>query len=245
VNHAELQSLLGAFAIDGVDHDEADAVHSHLAECPRCRAEVAEHRETAAMLASVGAAAPDRLWGRIASALEEPPPPMQLAPLRRKQQPWTRARAARLAAAAAVAVLLGALSLRVNQLNHQVAGLHAPLQHQGIDEAALAASADPAGRRVTLHAGAGPERADTVVLPDGHGYLLRAVLPSLPASMTYQLWGVVGGHTKVSLGLLGPAPTVTAFRLDPAKMSLLAITAEQAGGVATTDNPAIVSAALS
>ncbi len=204
MNHAELQSLLGAFAIDGVDHDEADAVHSHLAECPRCRAEVAEHRETAAMLASVGAAAPDRLWGRIASALEEPPPPMQLAPLRRKQQPWTRARAARLAAAAAVA-----------------------------------------GRRVTLHAGAGPERADTVVLPDGHGYLLRAVLPSLPASMTYQLWGVVGGHTKVSLGLLGPAPTVTAFRLDPAKMSLLAITAEQAGGVATTDNPAIVSAALS
>lgn len=68
-SHAELESLLGAFALDAVDGPEAEVVRLHLMECPRCRAEVAEHRETAALLGYAGADAPEGLWDRIATEL--------------------------------------------------------------------------------------------------------------------------------------------------------------------------------
>jgi len=246
VNHAELQSLLGAFALDAVDPAEAELIEAHLAECPRCRAEVAEYRETAALLASGGSDAPAGLWDRIASDLDESPPPLRLhgtsASPRRTAH---RGRMVALMAAAAVVLFgLGGLFVRVQHLDHEVVAMRRPLQSQGIDEAALAALVDPAARRVTLRAGTGSDRADAVVLPDGRGFLVHSDLPPLPASMTYQLWGVVGGHLQVSLGLLGASPTTTAFRFDPATVSLLAITAEQSGGVAATDHPAVVSAPL-
>jgi hypothetical protein len=58
LGHPEVQELLGAYALDALDPGEADAVDLHLRECPRCRAEVEEYRETAAMLAFGGVAAP-------------------------------------------------------------------------------------------------------------------------------------------------------------------------------------------
>lgn len=68
-SHAELESLLGAYALDAVDGPEAEVVRLHLLECPRCRAEVADHRETAALLGYAGAMAPEGLWDRIATEL--------------------------------------------------------------------------------------------------------------------------------------------------------------------------------
>ena len=68
MTHDELQSLLGAYALDAVEDDEARAVERHLQECPRCRAEVANHRETAALMASVGAEARPHCEGSPATA---------------------------------------------------------------------------------------------------------------------------------------------------------------------------------
>ena len=42
----------------------------------RCRAEVEGHREVASMLGNSGADAPEGVWDRIASQLEDTPPPM-------------------------------------------------------------------------------------------------------------------------------------------------------------------------
>ncbi|MGH9066934.1 MAG: zf-HC2 domain-containing protein, partial [Acidimicrobiales bacterium] len=81
LGHAEIESLLGAYALDAVDGSEAEAVELHLQICPRCRAEVAEHRETAALLGHTGAVAPAGLWDRIAGELEEPPPDLALGRL--------------------------------------------------------------------------------------------------------------------------------------------------------------------
>ncbi|MEA3055576.1 MAG: hypothetical protein QOD30_1008, partial [Actinomycetota bacterium] len=50
-SHDEIQELLGAYALDAVDPDERSDVEDHLRDCARCRAEVAEHRDTAAFLA--------------------------------------------------------------------------------------------------------------------------------------------------------------------------------------------------
>src|SRR4051812_36552435 len=73
----EFTELLGAYALDAVDDDEREAIEAHLLSCPRCRAEVAEHREVAAFL-SKGAPAPDGVWDRIAAELSPPAPPLRM-----------------------------------------------------------------------------------------------------------------------------------------------------------------------
>ena len=98
--HEDIQELLGAYALHAVDPDEAEVVEAHLEPCPRCRAEVEGHREVATMLGNSGGDAPDGLWDRIASQLEDPPPPLRLsvqddaatvsplAPRRRSRARW-------------------------------------------------------------------------------------------------------------------------------------------------------------
>lgn len=78
VRHEEIEELLGAYALDAVDYAERGMVEEHLLACPRCRAELAEHREVTATLAHSGATAPEGIWERIVDALEEPPPPMRV-----------------------------------------------------------------------------------------------------------------------------------------------------------------------
>lgn len=75
----EFSDLLGAYALDAVDADEREQIELHLATCPRCRAEVAEHREVASFLSHAGAPAPDGVWDRIAEELAPPAPPMRMA----------------------------------------------------------------------------------------------------------------------------------------------------------------------
>jgi len=79
-SHEELQEALGAFALDAVEAEEAAAIELHLRDCPRCRIEVARHREVAAKLGYAGSPAPEGLWSRIRESLEEAPPALRLAP---------------------------------------------------------------------------------------------------------------------------------------------------------------------
>jgi anti-sigma factor RsiW len=241
LSHAEIESLLGAYALDAVSPEEADAVGRHLRDCPRCRAEVAEHREVAALLADPGRAAPAGLWERISAQLEEPPPAMALTkvvPIRpRRTRPVVWAAAA---LAAAAAVVIGVLGTEVRRLDTRVAALQQPLRAVGLQQAALAAVVDPHAQKVDLRSDRTSDTLEAVILPDGQAYVVRAALPALAAGQTYQLWGVVGGSTKISLGLLGRQPSTTAFRLDPSQVTMLAVTAEKAGGVVTTDKPAVV-----
>jgi len=77
--HTALQELLGAYALDAVEPDEAAAIERHLPTCPRCRNELSDHREVAALLGYAGAAAPRGVWDRIVASLEEPPPALDLS----------------------------------------------------------------------------------------------------------------------------------------------------------------------
>jgi anti-sigma factor RsiW len=72
LSHDEAAELLGVYALDALDPDEAALVEAHLEECPRCRAEVARHHEVSGLLANSGAEAPAELWDRIAGRLERP-----------------------------------------------------------------------------------------------------------------------------------------------------------------------------
>jgi anti-sigma factor RsiW len=72
MTHDEAAELIGAYALDALDAGEAALVEVHLAECPRCMAEVARHHEVAGLLANTGADAPAELWERIADRLGPP-----------------------------------------------------------------------------------------------------------------------------------------------------------------------------
>jgi anti-sigma factor RsiW len=82
MTHDEVSELLGAFALDAVEHDEYEEIEAHLAECPRCRAEVDAHRVVAAALGNSVEPLPDGLWDSIATRLpprqDEEAPPMPL-----------------------------------------------------------------------------------------------------------------------------------------------------------------------
>lgn len=241
LSHHETEELLGAYALDAVEPGEAAAVEAHLEHCARCRDEVASHREVAAFLAYVGAKAPDGVWKKIADSLEEPPPELRLA----RVVPLSSAPSRRLlparpvaALAASAAVVIGLLGFQVQRQDGRIDRLLPAVEARGLDEAVAAALFDSGSRRVELASDNGDLFANAVVKPDGRGYLVRHNLPELPDEQTYQLWGLVGDRT-VSLGVLGTDPDVSAFSAS-ADVSVLAVTAERAGGVATTTKQPVV-----
>lgn len=244
LSHDEIVELLGAYALDAVDGEEAAAVTAHLAGCPRCRGEVAEFQEVAA---AVGAGSGDDVvpagqWERIAARLERPRPepagadasaPHPSSPPSRHRLRWALA-----AVGAAAAAVVAVLAVQVGRLDHRVGQLQRPTQSVAVARAAQAALRDPATRTVVLTDPSQRTVAEVVVAPSGTSYFLNRRLPALAGGRTYQLWGFVGS-TPISLGLLGGHPTNVAFAFDrSAPVHLLAVTAENRGGaVSPTGTP--------
>jgi hypothetical protein len=213
VRHAEIEELLGVYALDAVEPDERDLVDQHLPTCAKCRAEVAEHREVAALLAHSGAPAPPTPASRHAS--------------------WrNRAAGALLAAAAAVIAVMGVQMVDQDRRLDQMSAL---LELDALDRAYQAAAAMPGSERVEVTSFDGSLGTEAVVTEDGSAYLQASTLPPLPEGRTYQLWGDLGDRA-VSLGVLGAEPKVIHFEVSE-QFRGLAITEEEAPGVAVTDQP--------
>ena len=249
-SHDEIVELLGAYALDAVDDDEAAVVAAHMTECPRCAAEVQDYQELAGCLANSGGDAPGRLWDRIAAQIEQPGDgdgqrmvtvfSSLQGEKKQKESPGGRQgtgsgthafRPWLTGVAAAVVVVIAALGFQVGRLDHRVGQLQAASQQQGLTQAAESALADPRARRVTLTAAhsTGPEVAEIVILPSGAAFVVDNRLPALTSDQTYQLWGQIGDQL-VSLGLLGNQPKDVPFHVDPtAAISAFAVTAERAG----------------
>ncbi len=157
----------------------------------------------------------------------------------RRVHPWLTAGAAAVAAAAAVVAIV--LGVRVIHLDHQVNALTSPSGLIAAEQEAIRAHSS---REVELTAPAGTASPATVVIvltASGTGFAQAHRLPALPADRTYQLWGVVAGRT-ISLGLLGPDPTVVPFSVaGDQPIRAFAITDEQGGGVVQSSQPPVVS----
>ena len=249
--HDEIADLLGAYALDAVDADEAATVEAHLAVCPRCAAEVADHREVAAMLAHSGAPAPEGLWTRISASLEEAPPEMDLrlprpapapgdevvdlAERRRRRVPRWLPGAAVAAALVVVALVTGVL---VSQDDDPAGDRSDQFAAPDLEDVARDVMNDGEATKVMLSSPEGEMETQVALGADGSGYLMGNTLPALDDSQTYQLWGITG-DLVVSLGVLGPSPGVVAFRADPS-LEALAITQEVAPGVVSSQNPALL-----
>jgi anti-sigma factor RsiW len=140
------------------------------------------------------------------------------------------------AAAAVVAIVLG---VQVHHLHNQVNASRATLS--GAERSALALSTT---RQIDLTSeqspGPQPGKVTVVLTRSGSGFVEAQGLASLPKSRTYQLWGVVGQRT-ISLGLLGPNPSIVSFSAaGSVPVRAFAITDEHAGGVVQSANQPIV-----
>ncbi len=255
--HEGLQALLGAFALDAVDGEEHDAVELHLRACPRCRAEVREHREVAALIGHAGAPAPEGVWDRIVEAMEPTPPRMRVVvdddgrsavapfapsptpPSIRRRRPSTRIALAGLAAAAVIAAVLGVTAVR---LNHRIQGLERQRETPGLTEVARAAWSDPRSRTAELRSVDGSVTAEVAVTASGEGYLKASGMPQLPASRSYQLWGVVGTQT-ISLGTFDGGDPVVPFKVHRSVKRVM-VTEELAGGVAVSRHAPLLSSSI-
>jgi hypothetical protein len=235
LTHEESEELLGAYALDAVTDDERTQVERHLHECARCRQELAEHRESAALLA-LGAPAPAGVWDRISGAIGGEPPKKKLAPVGR-QGPWRAGWGVAAAVATAAAVVTGFMGVRLVDQGDQIRDIRQLVRAQGLQGVAAEYAQDPTSRHVPIVAEEGSTLATVVVLPNGKGFVIRPLLPSLPEGRTYQLWALVGKGT-VSAGLLGNRPTLTPFSVDM-PVDGFAISEEQHGGVPVPKSPPI------
>jgi len=263
LSHHEIEELLGAFALDSVDPEEWEAIDVHLRGCPRCRAEVAEHREVAALLAHSGAPAPDGVWDRILDELEPPAPalrlPMPGSPLdaalsdsprdrvtnlgARRSSARTRILTAILAAAAVIVAVLG--SVTVHQ-TRRLDRLDRALRDVSVDRVASQAMSDPQAASGKLISGDGRINAPVVVNAAGKGYLFASKLPELPRDRTYQLWGQVRGAT-VSLGVFDGGTDVVQFQVGAdqlADLSRLLVTQETSPGVPASRHRAFLAGSV-
>ncbi len=249
-SHREIEELLGAYALDAVEGDEQRVVADHLADCARCRAEVAEHREVAALLAHGGGDAPPAIWDRIAASIEGsgpakdtvvPPPALFTKPGagRGLHRSWQRRSVVPVAAAAAV--VIGVLGFQVVEqgakLDEQGDQIEALADGDGLTDAFQAALGSPDAQLVDLRSSDGLHDVPAV-MAGSEGYVHAAGLPELPEGRTYQLWADMG-DTRISLGVLGNRPEVASFAVDRGVLGL-AITEEAGPGVVVSEQPPLV-----
>ncbi|MET0910356.1 MAG: anti-sigma factor [Ilumatobacteraceae bacterium] len=225
--------LLGAYALDAVDDLDRQRVEAYLAEHPEARTEVWQMRQAASMLAHAGTPAPEGVWDRIADTLDGRSPRFD-GPLP-SPKPAAVPRRSFAGALAAAAVLIAA-----------VAGVGTafilddePEDTQSVEEAYETARDDPDGRLVNLASEDGTLSAEAVLQPDGVGFLSAGTLPELPASETYQLWGVYSDGDVISLGVVGNRPAIEPFAAD-GELDALVITREAAGGVVSSTSGALL-----
>jgi anti-sigma-K factor RskA len=215
----DVHELTAAYALDALDPEERDTYESHLAQCARCREELASLGETAATLAFgvTSPAPPDRLRGQILTAAAAERENVVPLPARR---PWL-AIAAGVAACAAVGLGVWSSTLSTSLDRARASSARA--------EVAAQVLADPATQKIALKGGSGMLAVD----PSGRGVLIVHRLPAPPTGQTYEAWVIPPGSAPRKAGLFKSGGPMTMVSLDEnvPKGSVVAATMERAGGV--------------
>jgi anti-sigma-K factor RskA len=236
----ELDSLLGAYALDALDAEERGRVEAYLARNPAARDEVDELRESAASLALApphDTVAPSELWTKISEQIAAEP--REFTPIRATPRRAAPRTATVLAVAAAIAVVF--LAASVVFVRGQDSSRPTDLA-EAFDNAAKQSDA----RNVALAATNGDAVARVVVLPDGTGYLRNDAMQELGAGQTYQLWALQGDADKpvaISAGVLGADPGTVAFHTS-GDIQGFGVTIEQVPGVVASKQSMYAQAAL-
>ena len=215
----ELHDQLAAYALDALDDDERNEFEAHLAACDACRAELADFRETAGMLAyaAEGPAPPDALRERVLEEARHERPQQRVVVLR----PRRALRVSAVAAAAAVAAAIG-LGVWAATLS---SSLDAERSARADEARAAAILADAGVTRLRLGA-----RAEVVRTPNGDAVMVVRNVPSAPAGKTYEAWVIDAGR-PVKAGLFeGGRQEIVLLQQRVRQGSVVAVTLEPEGG---------------
>ncbi|MET8846049.1 anti-sigma factor [Amycolatopsis sp. NPDC004625] len=236
---ADAHLLAGAYALDAVDDLERAAFTRHLGECPSCAEEVAGFRETAALLGAavavgLGEGFRRRVLAEISQTRQQPPrvPGAAAVPARRAR--WrTRAVIGVASVAAVAAVLVGGISIGLDQA---VPGRPVPVAEGG----AVAAAPDATTVRAAV-AGGGSVTA-TASRQWGRVLVAAQTLPRLDAGHAYEVW-LTGPGGPRSAGLIGSDGIVEVAL--PAATDGVAVTVEPATGSLQPTTPSVASLTVS
>jgi anti-sigma-K factor RskA len=223
----DVHKLTGAYAMDALDELERARFEQHLAQCEDCRAEVAELRETAALLAETTAVAPpaslrDSVLAGI-SQVRPLAPEVPTSPTRHDARPTARGRAWMpflVAAALALVVGVGALVMQPWAGSDDVKRLTAAEQVlQAPDAEEVFVDLGEAGRATVVRS----KSQDRAVISTED-------MVSAPSGKDYELW-FIEGDEFVSAGLMPDEPDQTVV-LDgsAAEAAAVGITVEPDGG---------------
>jgi anti-sigma-K factor RskA len=258
LQHDDLHTLTGSYAVDALPPDELDEFERHLTHCGSCASEVRGLRETAARLAlAVAEQPPAQMRAQVLAAADRTrqlPPITSDRPSRGAPRSIRSARAARAArrvwiprisvvaaaASVALAVVFGVsqsnTSSRLSTLENQLSA--ARVHNQQVDsvlaqgDLRLVSNKTSVGGSVS--AIVSPSVARLVVVTSG--------LPALPADKVYELW-LLGPSVAQPSGLLTTAEhgrTVPVVATGYVKGYKLGITVEPAGGtLKPTTNPIV------
>jgi anti-sigma-K factor RskA len=241
MNCDQAEGLLGAYALDALPPDEAQAVREHLAGCARHASEAAELRAVAARLPAAAEPRnpPPELRERVLAAIAHEPqaaatPSASVSPATeprrietaRSRVSWgTPGRRSSFGwgalAAVVVAAFVGLLAWNFVLLN-RLDG------ESDLERLALSATS------VSALQTADGETAGSVIYfdDDKMAVVVGAGMEQLGDDRTYQLWAIDGGAPQ-SIGLMEPgedgSATVT-VPFDAGASTVLAITIEPAGG---------------
>ncbi|HKX18668.1 MAG TPA: anti-sigma factor [bacterium] len=229
MTHDEIRESIAAYALHALAADDARDVEAHLAACDDCRRELAAFEQTAASLAEGFrvAEAPGALRRRA----------LAVARSERGVRPgWVWGAA--LAAAAAVILILGGVTVSLTQ---RLAALNGRVEAQ---TQALALLADPASRVVTLSGSAAGSVRFVFDPATGRGALVATGLRDPGPDLVYQLW-LVAGATPQSAGVFRPAsvvPLIVAVGVNFPRYQAVAISVEHGpnGAVRPSAAPILV-----
>jgi anti-sigma-K factor RskA len=243
--------MTGAYALGALTGEERRAVESHLAECAECAQEVREFEATAARLGAAEETAPPprmraAVLSRIAEVRQLPPDvggdgglperpdgpggpdrpgPIPLQGRRRSagRAPSTWIAAAAAAALIAIAAVLGAVAINLNnELREQRA--------QSAEVRQVLAAPDARA----LSGGVGSGGRGSVVYSEeaGRAVFVATGLPAPPSGQTYQAWYVDGDNPR-SAGVFQPDSSGDVTQVlegDLGAAQAVAFTVEPAGG---------------
>ncbi|WP_194894327.1 anti-sigma factor [Catenulispora pinisilvae] len=229
----EVHSLTGAYVCHALEPDERAAFERHLAQCPTCAAEVAELRETAALLASAAAETPPaRLKAAVDARIavtRQIPPLVDHGPLRASASASARPprrrwfAAAGWGLAAAMAVVVAVLGIRVSDQQNQIdqARQHSTTISQLLsapDAHSDSASVSTGGTGTVLVSRSRDEAAISV-----------AGLARLAPGKAYQLW-MIGPSGTRSGGVLPATASDSVVAHGLGDALTIGLTVEPAGG---------------
>jgi anti-sigma-K factor RskA len=211
-----LHELTPAYALNALDEDERRAYEEHLSRCARCRDELADLSQTAALLAhgAPPATPPPALRERILAEARRNGG-AQVIPFPRRSRFAVGIAGAVTAAAAAVAIAFG---------------VHSAALSEDLDEArsAVAVLADPAARRLPLEGADGR----LVVNSEGRAAVVVQGLRPAPKGKTYELWVIRDGRpTRAGLFEGDDERDVVLLEERVGEDATVAATLERDGGV--------------